>query len=135
VWNPTTRKHHSRTSERYDTDLTDQEWRVIEPNLPVEQKRGRPREWPMREIVNGLFYGRGTCALVFREPMDEERALARLGIGDARPTRKARKRLIECPRAFTALTLSTIALSIMICIRPLRRALVGEGTPLGQELA
>jgi len=56
MWTPTTRKQHSRTSERYDTDLTDQEWRVIEPNLPVEQKRGRPRKWPMREIVNGLFY-------------------------------------------------------------------------------
>jgi transposase len=56
MWTPSTRKQHSRTSERYDTDLTDQEWRVIEPNLPVEQKRGRPREWTMREIVDGLFY-------------------------------------------------------------------------------
>jgi len=56
MWTPTTRKQHSRTSERYDTDLTDHEWPVIEPNLPAEQKRGRPREWPMREIVNGLFY-------------------------------------------------------------------------------
>jgi len=63
MWTPTTRKQHSRMSERYDTDLTDQEWRVIEPNLPVEQKRGRPREWTMREIVDGLFYVmRAGCA-------------------------------------------------------------------------
>jgi len=63
MWTPTTRKQHSRTSERYDTDLTDREWRVIEPNLPVEQRRGRPREWTMREIVNGLFYVmRAGCA-------------------------------------------------------------------------
>jgi transposase len=29
------------------TDLTDAEWRVT---------TGRPRTWPMREIVNGIFY-------------------------------------------------------------------------------
>jgi transposase len=56
MWTPTTRQKHSRTVTRYQTDLTDKEWRVIEPHLPKPCATGRPREWPMREIVNGIFY-------------------------------------------------------------------------------
>ena len=29
MWTPTTRQQHSRTVTRYQTDLTDAEWRVI----------------------------------------------------------------------------------------------------------
>jgi transposase len=36
--------------------LTDAEWRVIAPHLPKPCATGRPREWPMREIINGIFY-------------------------------------------------------------------------------
>ena len=56
MWTPTTRRQHSRTVIRYQTDLTDAEWRVIAPHLPKPSVTGRPREWPMREIVNGIFY-------------------------------------------------------------------------------
>jgi transposase len=56
MWTPTTRQKHSRTVTRYQTDLTDSEWRVIAPHLPKPCAAGRPREWPMREIVNGIFY-------------------------------------------------------------------------------
>jgi putative transposase len=56
MWTPTTRQKHSRTVTRYQTDLTDAEWRVIAPHLPKPCATGRPREWPMREIVNGIFY-------------------------------------------------------------------------------
>jgi transposase len=38
------------------TDLTDAEWRMIAPHLPKPCATGRPREWPMREIINGIFY-------------------------------------------------------------------------------
>ena len=34
----------------------DAEWRVIAPHLPKPCATGQPREWPMREIVNGIFY-------------------------------------------------------------------------------
>jgi putative transposase len=47
---------HDRKRPRYQTDLTDEEWRVIEPHLPAASKTGRPRAWPMREIINGMFY-------------------------------------------------------------------------------
>ena len=56
MWTPTTRQHHSRRAPRYQTDLTDEEWRVIEPHLPPARATGRPRAWPMREIVNAIFY-------------------------------------------------------------------------------
>src|SRR6201987_68700 len=56
MWTPTTRRKHSPTVTRYQTDLTDTEWRVIAPHLPKPCATGRPREWPMREIINGIFY-------------------------------------------------------------------------------
>jgi transposase len=55
MWTPTTRQQHSRPVTRYQTDLTDAEL-VIAPHLPKPSATGRPREWPMREIVNGIFY-------------------------------------------------------------------------------
>jgi transposase len=56
MWTPTTRERYSRTCPRYETDLTDAEWAVIEPHLPPVRRRGRPRSWPLREILNGIFY-------------------------------------------------------------------------------
>jgi transposase len=53
MWTPTTRQQHSRPITRYQTDLTDAEWRVIAPHLPKPCATGRPREWTMREIING----------------------------------------------------------------------------------
>jgi Putative transposase of IS4/5 family (DUF4096) len=58
MWTPTTRQQHSRPVTRYQTDLTDAQWRVIAPHMPKPCAMGRPREWPMRKIVNGIFYGR-----------------------------------------------------------------------------
>src|SRR5271167_594401 len=56
MWTPTTRLQHSRPVTRYQTDLTDAEWGVIAPHLPKPCATSRPRGWPMREIVNGIFY-------------------------------------------------------------------------------
>jgi transposase len=56
MWTPTTRQQHNRPVTRYQTDLTDAEWLVIAPHLPKPCATGRPRAWPMREIINGIFY-------------------------------------------------------------------------------
>ena len=56
MWTPTTRQQHIRETNRYQTDMTDEEWGVIEPHLPMANSTGRPRAWPMREIINGIFY-------------------------------------------------------------------------------
>ncbi|ARU18358.1 IS5 family transposase [Croceicoccus marinus] len=56
MWTPTTRRHHSRQTPRYASDLTDAEWDLIAPYLPPPERKGRPRAHAMREIVNGIFY-------------------------------------------------------------------------------
>lgn len=39
----------------YPTDLTDKEWGIIEPILPVAQT-GRPRKYSQREMFNAILY-------------------------------------------------------------------------------
>jgi putative transposase len=47
----------------YQTDLSDAEWACIEPLLPVPEATGRPRIYPLREILDAVFYVlRGGCA-------------------------------------------------------------------------
>ena len=36
--------------------MSDEEWALLEPHLPAPCLTGRPRAWPMREIVNAIFY-------------------------------------------------------------------------------
>lgn len=62
MWTPATRTQHNRDHLRYSSDLTDAEWALIEPVLPKAAATGRPRAWPMREIVNAvLFILRSGC--------------------------------------------------------------------------
>jgi len=61
MWTPTTRKQHIRETSRYQTDVTDEEWLVIMPHLPSANSTGRPRAWPMREIINGIFQSKTQC--------------------------------------------------------------------------
>ncbi len=42
--------------KRYPSDLTDGQWKRIEPLIPPVQPGGRPRKAPMREILNAIFY-------------------------------------------------------------------------------
>jgi putative transposase len=56
MWTPATRRQHSREGLRYETDLTDAEWRLVEPLLPAPKRTGRPLSWPLREIVNAIFF-------------------------------------------------------------------------------
>ena len=56
MWTPTTRAQHRRAGLRYGSDVTDAEWAVLSPLLPCPEPRGRHRAWPMREIVNAIFY-------------------------------------------------------------------------------
>ena len=40
----------------YTTDVTDEEWPILEPLLPPAKTGGRPRKYPMREIIKGIPY-------------------------------------------------------------------------------
>jgi len=49
----------------YPSDLTDAQWQVIAPHLPqdVPGRRGRPRIWPLRRIIEAILYlDRAGCA-------------------------------------------------------------------------
>ena len=40
----------------YPSDLTDQEWAILEPLIPPAKPGGRPRTTNLREVMNALFY-------------------------------------------------------------------------------
>ena len=50
------RAQHMRDGLRFASDLTDAEWAVLEPLLPPISPVGRPPAWPLRELVNAMFY-------------------------------------------------------------------------------
>ena len=35
-------------------DLTDEQWAVLAPLLPVDVGCGRPRKWPLRQLIDGI---------------------------------------------------------------------------------
>ena len=55
-WNETTRAEYKRPSSRYETDLTDAEWSLLDPHLPGPASTGRPRTTDLREVLNAILY-------------------------------------------------------------------------------
>jgi putative transposase len=48
----------------YPSDVTDEEWAILEPLIPREKPGGRPQEIARREIVNAILYVlRSSCRL------------------------------------------------------------------------
>jgi putative transposase len=41
---------------RYPSDLSDEEWAILEPLLSSPEKRGRPPKWPLRHVADAVFY-------------------------------------------------------------------------------
>jgi len=56
VWTEITRPKYRRDELRYASDTTDEEWAVIAPYMPGENRRGRPRTTVLRNVVNSIFY-------------------------------------------------------------------------------
>jgi len=54
----TTRATRKPRTSGYDTDLSDSQWQRIEPLLTPKPKikSGRPRIYPLRDIVNAILY-------------------------------------------------------------------------------
>ena len=47
----------------YPTDLTDEQWKLIEPLIPPAAPGGRPRDVDMREVINAILYlNRSGCS-------------------------------------------------------------------------
>lgn len=48
--------------EAYPSDITDEQWLIIEPIVNIPNPRGRPRTTDMREVINALSYiGKSGC--------------------------------------------------------------------------
>jgi putative transposase len=48
-----------RSRKKYPSDLTDEQWAIVEPLIPPGKQNprgGRPRQVDMREVLNTLFY-------------------------------------------------------------------------------
>ncbi|WP_202630560.1 transposase [Deinococcus alpinitundrae] len=43
------------TRRTYSSDLSDEEWVLLEPLLPKPSVMGRPRTWSLRDILDGIF--------------------------------------------------------------------------------
>ncbi len=56
MWTPETRARYNRDKLRYPSDLTDDEWALIEPLIPPAKRGGNKRRVNVREVVNGLMY-------------------------------------------------------------------------------
>jgi putative transposase len=44
------------TTKAYPSDVSDDEWQIIEPHVPPSKPGGRPRKVDMRQVVNAIFY-------------------------------------------------------------------------------
>jgi putative transposase len=44
------------TTHHYPSDLTDVQWKLIEPHLPPEPGGGRPRKTKMRDVLDAILY-------------------------------------------------------------------------------
>jgi len=55
-WTEITRDQYRRDGLRYASDMTDAEWKLIEPLLPEPSRRGRPRQINLRVITNAILY-------------------------------------------------------------------------------
>jgi putative transposase len=56
AWTEITRKQYAREGLRYASDLTDDEWALVEPRLPKPKRLGRPRVTELRAVMDAILY-------------------------------------------------------------------------------
>ena len=56
MWTSDNRAKYDRGKLRYPSDLTDDEWALVQPLIPPAKRGGRRREKSERELVNGIMY-------------------------------------------------------------------------------
>jgi len=56
MWTKEARALHRPRTGRYPSDLTDEEWHLLAPEIPPPRRGGRPRETDMREVMNAIRY-------------------------------------------------------------------------------
>lgn len=56
AWTVTTRLDYDRSICRYASDLTDDEWNLIEGFMPLPNRQGRPRTTNLRQVMDAILY-------------------------------------------------------------------------------
>ena len=56
MWTRMNRGRYDRSRLRYPSDLTDEEWALVEPLIRPAKRGGNRRHVVVREVVNGLMY-------------------------------------------------------------------------------
>ena len=56
MWTNENRGRYDRSRLRYPSDLTDEEWALVEPFIPPARHGGNKRTVNVRAVVNGLMY-------------------------------------------------------------------------------
>jgi transposase len=56
MWTTRNRPRYNRDRLRYPSDLTNEEWALVEPLIPPGKRGGGKRTVVMREVMNGLMY-------------------------------------------------------------------------------
>jgi len=56
MWTTENRARYDRSRLRYPSDLSEDEWALIEPRIPPAKHGGNKRTVNLREVVNGLMY-------------------------------------------------------------------------------
>ena len=56
MWTNENRARYDRSGLRYPSDLTVEEWSLIEPLIPPAKRGGGKRTVDLRAVVNGLMY-------------------------------------------------------------------------------
>src|SRR6266404_6280627 len=56
MWTVENRGRYNRDQLRYPSDVTDEEWAEIAPQIPAARRGGRNRSVNIREVFNGLLY-------------------------------------------------------------------------------
>jgi transposase len=56
MWTADNRPRYNRDRLRYPSDLTDEEWALVEPLIAPGKRGGGKRTVIMREVMNGIMY-------------------------------------------------------------------------------
>ena len=56
MWTAKNRGRYDRSALRYPSDLTDDEWALVEPLIPPARRGGNKRHVDEREVMNGIMY-------------------------------------------------------------------------------
>ena len=60
MWTVENRARYDRSRLRYPSDLTDEEWTLVRPQIPRAKRGGNKRSVDERAVMNGLMYVLGT---------------------------------------------------------------------------